>query len=388
MQQSQAAPTILIIEDSQIGRSMLGGIFSEAGYDTVHYAKDGIEGLEQTFKLNPDLVVLDLVMPRMDGFDYLKKIRSIGGTFSNLPVIVQTALSDKAKHSQAFTAGATDLILKPVNSSELIARVSVHLDNRSLVTNLSDHAQRTQGELLQARDMQSALLPSQKAMQEIESSFEIQIASHFVPSEELSGDLWGLKQLSDHEIALYLVDFTGHGVMAALNTFRLHTLIEARLPLHNRSGEYLTELNTHLHDMLMTREFATMFYAVINTKENRMDYAAAATTNPIILQGDGKLTMLSGSGLPLSVKENVVYKTQSLPFKPGDTLITYSDALLEKQRIRDKAFDESALLHTCASLTPGDTPDLILENIIAEFSRTTGDDKIDDDLTLVILQRL
>lgn len=388
MYSATTASTILVIEDSEIVRSMIGGIFSDAGYEEIHYAKDGIEGLEQTIKLNPDLVVLDLVMPRMDGFDYLRKIRSIGGNYSNLPIIVQTALADTVKHSQAFAAGATDLILKPITASELIARAGVHLDNRTLVRNLSDYRQRVEGEMHQARDMQSAILPSQETVRDIESDFQVQIASHFTPSEELSGDLWGIKKISDHEVALYLVDFAGHGVMAALNTFRLHTLIETKLPLHHKPGEYLTELNAYLHDLLMTREFATMFYAVINTKENRMDYAVAATTNPYIIQKNGNVIKLSGSGLPLSVKESSVYKTQSVPFHSGDTLIAYSDALLEKQRVREMAFDEAALERTFIAMSEGTAPSVTLDIILNEFDKTTGDSRIDDDLTIAVLQRI
>ncbi|MFO1242242.1 MAG: SpoIIE family protein phosphatase [Rickettsiales bacterium] len=387
MQPFNQATKILVIEDSAIGRSIISGIFSDAGYQSVYFANDGIEGIEQTVKLNPDLVVLDLIMPRMDGYDYLKKIRSIS-PYDTTPVIVQTALADTEKHTQAFAAGATDLILKPISPAELIARATVHLENRILQRNLLQHQERTESELSQAISMQMSILPSKESIAKLEDFFNLKIASHFVASEELSGDLWGIKKISEHEIALYQVDFAGHGVMAAMNTFRLHTLIESKLPLHNRPGDYLTELNNYLHEILMTREFATMFYGVINLLESRLDYAVAASTNAIILESGGNLRVLSGNGLPLSVKENTIYKTQSTPFQLLDTLITYSDALIEKQRVGNQAFDESGLLATCQRFNKTMSPQTMLTAILSAFYETTGDDCVEDDLTIAILQRI
>lgn len=337
--------TVLVIDDADFSREIVGHILRSAGISKLLFAKDGVEGMMMTNIHMPDLVIVDLIMPRMDGFEYCRQVRA-NQKLWDIPIIVQTAVAEPEKRADAFNAGATDVLTKPINAQEFVARVLLHLDKMALLKRLKDFNVRVEAELESARQMQNSLLPRSSELGDIKRMMPIDIASYFAASSELSGDFWGVEALSDDELAFYLVDFTGHGVMAALNTFRLHTLISSEFKPMNNPGEYLTKLSAKLYGLLMEQHFATMFYGVIDFKKETLSYACAASPSPVLMrQGDTEsVRLVDGSGLPLGIISDAAYETQILEFKKGDTILCYSDALIEEDNRHSIPFEEEDLL--------------------------------------------
>ncbi|MBF0333963.1 MAG: response regulator, partial [Alphaproteobacteria bacterium] len=120
---------VLVIEDSETNRRLLDALLRAAGIQTIAFAVDGIDGLEKVESFQPDLVVLDIMMPRMDGFEVCRRLRALP-EHRSLPILVQTGLETAQERTEAFRAGATDLVIKPLNGAEFLARVRVHLQNR------------------------------------------------------------------------------------------------------------------------------------------------------------------------------------------------------------------------------------------------------------------
>jgi sigma-B regulation protein RsbU (phosphoserine phosphatase) len=384
---------VLIIDDTDFSREIVGHILRGAGIQKISFAKDGLEGLNITRELQPDLVIADLMMPVMDGFEYCRQVRDLD-SFWDMPIIVQTGVAEPERRAEAFNSGATDLLVKPVNAEELVARVYLHLDKLMLLRRLREYNARVVAELESARQMQNTLLPREKDMREIHHVMPVRLASYFAASTELSGDFWGVHMLSEDELAFYLVDFTGHGVMAALNTFRLHALINSELYPTNNPGDYLTRLNKRLHSLLLDQHFATMFYGVINFTDNKLRYAAAASPGPILLSHDPRahVSMIDASGLPLGIISGASYETQVIDFVKGDTLMFYSDALIEKEDASGKVFDEDVLMDFVKSYydkqqqqESGEIlPQLLCDTVLDHFYETTGSKTLKDDLTIAI----
>lgn len=371
---------VLVVEDTEASRRLIGAFLAAAGIRDVAFAVDGVDGLEKAESFDPDLVILDIMMPRMDGFEVCKRLRA-NPRFRRLPILVQTALGAPEERTSVFRAGATDLVTKPIHGPELIARVRVHLENRLLVRNLEDFRERVQSELNLAREMQSQLLPSAETIASLSERHGLRLQAHFETSSELGGDYWGVRGLDDDRIAIFIVDFAGHGVTAALNTFRLHTLIRQFPPEGHTPASYLGLLNDRMVELLATDQYCTFLYGVLDVKTDLFTYAAAAAPAPIKGSSAGS-TLLDSSGLPVGIARGIPYDERVVPFPPGEFLLLYSDALTETQNSAGQVLEDddvSALaVEACRQADP-------MAHILTAFRQDRP--VVGDDLTVVWLSR-
>jgi len=371
---------VLVIEDNFRSRKLIGTFLNAVGITQVEYAEDGIQGLSKVSSFGPDLILLDLMMPNMDGIEFLQHLRA-DPIHRVLPVLVQSALDSTSHRNRAYEVGATDMLTKPINGAELLARVRVHLENRMMARRLEDFETRYD----KARQMQEALLPSSSTLQEIEQTHKIQIDAYFETSTKLGGDFWGVKAHENGKASIYMVDFAGHGVSAAVNTFRLHTLMGELPPPPEDPAAYLAILNKHLHRLLPAEQFATMFYGVIDPAVGRLDYATAATPAPLLHLAPGQAPRpLDTKGLPLGMVQTASYRSYNAEFPPGASLFLYSDALNETVGTDGRALEEEgvlALLDECLKQNHRPFAHLI-DTFFNRVSRP-----LPDDLTAVLIRR-
>ena len=377
---------ILIADDTLISREIVASYLRAEGFTNLVFARDGNDALEQVRLNQPDLIILDIIMPGMDGYDVCKQIRANPDTFE-VPIIAQTALEENEGRTRIFEDGATDLILKPLNKSELLARVRIHLEHRILVKQLRAYRDRTQSELVLAHDMQAMLVPRPDYYRIVGRDYGLSISATFQMSSELGGDIWGLAPLDRDNLAIYLVDFAGHGIGAALNTFRLHSLMWAEDEDLHDPGLYLESLNLQLKRLLPVGQYATMLYGVIDRKKALFRYACAASTSPIIGKNNGRdIRFLDGSGVPLGVTNDARYETRETPFGNDSFLMLYSDALIETPLNNGNMLDPERLhdvLHHIMN-RPGGGSDLASQVTDYFYDHTPRD--LSDDFTLITLQ--
>lgn len=374
---------ILVIEDMEFNRLVVTEILAAYGFKNFILAEDGEEGLKKTYESQPDIVILDIMMPKMNGYNYCAKVRK-DPQFSDMPIIVQTALSNPEQKVKAFESGATDLINKPINPKEFISRVLVHLENRFMVRDLKMYRERVENELKAAKHMQALLMPKPELISKIKSNLKINIEHYVESSSELGGDFWGVRPLQNGQLAFYMTDFSGHGVTAALNTFRLHTIMEEMID--SDPGRYLEALNQRLYALLARGDFATMLYGIIDTKKKTVRYASAGTTDPIIVvHGADNIEMISGAGFQLGVIADAKYETREFNFSPDDILIVYSDALVEVCNQKGELFGNERLvdfINVVLKINKGrvSAADL-LKDILRTFREYSGG-VLQDDLTV------
>jgi sigma-B regulation protein RsbU (phosphoserine phosphatase) len=376
---------ILVVEDNEINRLFLKKALNAQGFTKLLMVGSAQEALAVIGSFQPEIVLLDVIMPGgMDGFECCAAIRK-QACYQDLPILIQTSISEPELRVKAFEKGATDFISKPIYPEELCARVLVHLEKRHSLKSLRLYKNRVEMELENAKQLQLAILPDASEITNIESRCGLDIASYFQPSSEIGGDFWGIKNLFPHQVALWLVDFSGHGVAAALNAFRLQAHVKEHSSLAARPGEYLSHLNDKLLHLLMRGQFATMFYGIIDTQSNQLLYACASAPNPLILRrATGKVETIDGSGNLLGVSLHA-YPTQSIPFAPGDILLLYSDALTETANAAGDFIAEheiAALLekhHESSSQT--------IKDAILDSFKQHANGKLGDDLTITICAR-
>jgi sigma-B regulation protein RsbU (phosphoserine phosphatase) len=371
---------VLVIDDATPIRQLIGAFLREAGILLIAFAESGADGLAKLHSFDPDLVILDIVMPDFDGFEVCRRLRADPRT-RTLPILVATALDSPAERSAIFLAGATDVISKPIHGAELIARVKIQLENRLLIRNLQDHVKLMSLELDLARHMQENLLPRRDMLDVVEAETGLGITAHFQPSAELGGDLWSLHRLGEGRTGVSIIDFVGHGLAAALNTFRLHALMNQMAPDPLDPAAYLLALNGKLVDLLPRGQFATMFLAIIDSRRGLMTYAAAGSPSPVI--GNPGIHLLDGSGLPLGISLEARYQNCQVPFPVGADLFLYSDALSESVDHAGRCMDGNALADLVDHCRDKDGKPL--DRLVARFLKGRG--RITDDLTLVWLHQ-
>ena len=376
---------ILVVEDDDIARIMIEGFLEAAGFSNFRFAEDGLLGLEAVETFEPELVVLDIGMPRMNGYEVLQRLRA-NPKHGDLPVIVETAFDAAEERNKAFDYGATDLVAKPLNGTELIARIRIHLENRLFTKQLQAYQSRLTEDLALARRMQSELPPPRSYLDHIGEKYGLQIASVFEPSSELGGDFWGMQIIGPGLIGFINADFTGHGVSAALNTFRLHSFTSNLGSEHLPPAEYLKRLNDMLHRVLPRGQYATAVCGHIDVEKGELAYAAAGAPPPFIrLPGEQEFTPLDSSGMPLGISQNASYTLHTHPFPVGAEYFFCSDALMESPNESGEMLGDEGV-RTLLSKAQGQGGGLPLEDLLARF-RAHAVQPIDDDLTAVWVKR-
>ena len=376
---------VLIVDDAEFSREVIGKVFEKNGFSNINFAENGIVALQKTEEIEPDIVLLDLIMPELDGYEYCKRIRT-SPKFFTTPILVQSAADRPDEISKAFQAGATDFVSKPINADEVMARSRVHLENKFLMQDLTDYRRRVESELKSAKETQKAILPSDTEITEIQNQYGMDIEKYFEPSSELGGDFWGIKGISHNEVAFYTVDFSGHGVTAALNTFRIHTILQEQNSFSLPPGVFLSLINSHLNNLLSVGQFATMFYGVLNTNNNTFRYSSAGAPNPIVTDANGKTKIIDGSGVPLGISKDALYENKEIDFPAGSVLMLYSDALLETRNDKGDFLQERSFAGILEENKGGESKKLMQE-VLRKFSSHAKDNLI-DDLTINIYRRL
>ncbi|MGN1063652.1 MAG: SpoIIE family protein phosphatase [Alphaproteobacteria bacterium] len=322
-----SACRVLVIEDNIGNQTLVARLLNVAGIVDIDFAVDGIEGLKKVAETPPDLIILDITMPRMNGYEVLHHLKSTPQT-KDIPVLIQTASDTRETRDKTFSSGATDFISKPINPLEFFARVKVHLQNRLLVRGLEAQLSQLDEELLAAQKVQTDMLPSARILADIKSRYDLDIAHRFEPSSKLGGDFWQLFPISATKVVIYLCDFSGHGVAAAMNTVRLHTLINQMNKNIGAPSGFLQKVNAQLYDLLPRGQFATFFCGLFDVERHVLTYAGAGSPPPLLCS-NGQIIPLQTKGLPLGISPRPSYEDQVIAFHPGDNLLMYSDAFTE-----------------------------------------------------------
>jgi sigma-B regulation protein RsbU (phosphoserine phosphatase) len=249
---------------------------------------------------------------------------------TDIPILFLTGLSDDEHRTRGYRLGAVDYVSKPFSKDEMLARANVHLHNGMLNQRLKDYYQRVSTEMDKARRFQLGLLPSAQAVAQVGADYGLDLDITFTACEELAGDYWQLFPLNENQLAIALVDFTGHGVTAALNTATIHTLfleVEDRL---SDPSALLAGLNERLCKLMTVDSFATCWYGIYDKITQELTYTSHGAMPPYHIK-NGKINPLPSAGIPLGLVDYQATSptTATVKLKPDDALLLYSDALVE-----------------------------------------------------------
>ena len=370
---------ILVVDDTALNRELITEYLINNGYKNVITATDGKDALEKIKIKKPDLIILDIVMPFIDGIEVIRTLRT-HSDYSKIPILVQTISTDLQQRKQAWEYGATDIISKPIHKAELLARVKVHLQNGFLIGVLEEYQTVTREEISRALELQTSLLPSASKLQEFNEKYNLKIDSLFLPARFLSGDLWGMYEVAPNKIMVWICDFSGKGISASLSIFRLHTLFLQ----HRQQGLNLLKLmnilNNDLTELISVGQFCTCLIGLIDIEQKQFNYVSAGFTHPFVYVPEQRQFLLGdGAGLPLGITSDTAYEMRTLPLPPGSSLVLYSDLM----------WDDKGAIPGISFLAP-DLPNFIEKlqgRSVVEYIRShihsLREKGFSDDLTLV-----
>jgi phosphoserine phosphatase RsbU/P len=344
---------VLIVDDTQLNRRILQELLRRDQIDAV-CAEGGAEALEMMVMERPDLVLLDVMMPDMDGFEVCRRLKEDCDTAS-IPVIFLSALGEVDDKVRGLALGAEDYIAKPFENAEVLARVRAQLRLRRLTRELELRNKELvlkqkllEEDLQAAADIQRALIPKKK-----DAIPGIRLEWLFEPCTTIGGDIFCATRLDETRVALYLLDVSGHGVPPAMLSMMVAQSLAAGSELVARRSphapvavippaEVLSALDRDFPLGRFDRYF-TICYLLLDFVSGRLRYSSAGHPSPILVQADGTVRTLDEGGTVVGLGDGV-YLEGELDLGPGDRVYLYSDGITEPEHIREGHFGPDRLV--------------------------------------------
>ncbi|MCT7966157.1 MASE1 domain-containing protein [Laspinema sp. D1] len=378
----QGSAKLLIVDDEPINLQVLVNMLSLQNY-TVIQAKNGIEALELLHKgFKPDLVLLDVMMPKMTGYEVTQKIRETWQA-SEMPVLLLTAKNQLSDLVAGFESGANDYLTKPVEKDELLARIKTHLN----LLRLKSENVRLVAELEVTRQQQQMLLPSAEELLLIE---DLEIAAFMEPATEVGGDYYDVIQ---HQggVKIGIGDVTGHGlesgVLMIMVQMAVRTLLQSAIsnPIH-----FLTLLNLAVYGNLQRmKSEKNMSLMLLDYHQGKM-VVSGQHEDIILVRFGGQVELIDtvDLGFPVGLVEDIGEFVAELVIElnPGDVAIVYTDGITEAENIEGVQYGLHRLTEL-AGQQQGRSATEILEVILADVREFIGNQKVYDDITLLVLKQ-
>ena len=342
---------LLIVDDNENNRDMLSRRLARRGH-FVDVAEDGEKALDILERESFDLILLDIMMPGIDGIEVLKRIRQRYSA-SDLPVIMATAKDESTEVVQALEMGANDYVTKPLDFPVVLARVRTQLSLKHAQEALVAANAQMKRDLEAAAKVQKALLPQgHPSVQKFRFTWE------YRPCAELAGDSLNVFQIDDDHIAVYVLDVNGHGVPSSL----LSVMVSRNLSLHTNQSSLITEpceeppgylisnpskvakrLNMMFQMKTTSMYYFTILYGILETETGLFRYVSAGHPGPIRIRSGDKSEIYDTPAVPIGIKENVEYVDSVIELERGDRLYLHSDGLFEERNDKGEDFGRERL---------------------------------------------
>lgn len=385
---AESAGRILVVDDTESNRDMLSRRLVRRGFE-VETAEDGREALEIVRSGAFDLVLLDIMMPEVNGYEVLEEMKS-DENLRHIPVVMISAVDDVESVVRCLELGADDYLPKPFNPTLLRARVESTLAKKRLQDRERLYAQSLERELEIARDIQRGFLPS-----EMPRRPGWEIAVRFCPAHQVAGDFYDVFELSADRIGLVIADVCGKGVGAALFMALFRSLIRAHAdrasvspssPAFGILLEAITATNGYIVRMHKSAHtFSSVFFGVLDPGTGRLQYVNAGHLPPLIVGVDGSLRRLCATGPAVGLLKNASFEVGEARIEPGDLLLAFTDGVTEARNGRRGFYEEHRLEELLAS--PSTSASHLLDRIEESVKNYTGDAAQADDLTMLAVGR-
>jgi sigma-B regulation protein RsbU (phosphoserine phosphatase) len=377
---------LLIVDNDQLSRDILSRNLKREGY-VIETEADGPHALERLGEEKFDLVLWEVTLPGLNGFDVLTRIKK-DAALQHIPVVLLSEQTETENVIRCLESGAEDYLSKPFNPALLKARIRGCMERKALrdqeqrlLTTIKTQQERLTSELNEASAYLRSLLPAP-------TSEPFAIDWRFIPSSELGGDSFGYRWIDDDHFALYLLDVCGHGVGAALlSVAALNVLRSGSMPgtdFRNPS-EVLRAVNRAFPMEEQNNRYFTLWYGVYQRSTRKITYASGGHPPALlVVPGEATPKKLAAKGMMIGGIPGSRYVAQSSEVPPGSRLFLFCDGAYELTGAdgRPYTYDEfAAVLAKLSANIPVD-----MDGLVAQIRALNDSRPLDDDLSLITIQ--
>jgi phosphoserine phosphatase RsbU/P len=393
--ETESLANVLLVDDTPANLQVLGGMLKEQGC-IVRPVPSGKLAIRFAEADPPDIILLDIMMPEMDGYEVCRRLKKIE-RLKDIPIIFISALHETIDKVKAFSAGGVDYITKPFQFEEVQARLRTHLNIRQLqvkletqnrqLSELNEALRKSQSaleaELVYAANYVLSLIPPPIRQGDIQTNWL------YVPSTQLGGDSLGYHWIDDTHFALYLLDVSGHGVGAALlsvsvlNALRTQCLPDAdfRCP-----DQVLAALNTRFRVKDQYGLFFTIWYGVFDRNDRMLRYACGGHPPALLVDRSHQAMDLDDAeGVAIGFFPDTQYEAAEVQVPRGSRVYVFSDGCFEIERADGEVWTDVWSIEEMA-LYLANVPADDLSQLDALYQHTVqirGNERLDDDFSIV-----
>ncbi len=364
---------VLVVDDEQRILEILKLYLENQNFD-VYTASTGQEALDLLEKIEVDVIVSDLMMPNIDGTQLCRIVKN-EQKYNNPYFIMLTAKTTLDSKIEGLKIGADDYITKPFNVKEVIARVLAgarikRLQKTILEKNreLEKYKAKMEKEIYMASRFQKSLIPKKGKVTE-----ETSIDYLYIPAIQIGGDIFDIRKQPNGNVAFFVADVTGHGIVAALIAAILKLSFVQATDQYSSPYDIAQKINKDLLETTTEEQFVSLFIGVIDTNSMELKYIRAGHPEQF-LKTHGKIIELGGDGFLIGITDNLLISEQKIKILPDDIIYLFTDGITEAQNENGDLFGVARLKNI---LQQKDDLAAVLKEI--RFFTT----QFDDDITLV-----
>jgi serine phosphatase RsbU (regulator of sigma subunit) len=372
---TQAPPsTILVVDDNPVNLQLVVRTLAGSGH-RILAARNGGAALEIARRASPDLVLLDVLMPDMSGFDVYLHLNARQDA-PQVPVIFLSALDDVADKIAGLGLGAVDYVTKPIQPEEVRARVDNHLTRLFLERELRRNRDRLDRELADAAELQRLMLP-----QAMPAGF----AAHYRTSRHAGGDYYDVLRLDENRLSFIVADVSGHGASAAIVMAMIRTLFHTLGDAASDPEAALRHIDAQFDFLRNSTVFATATYGVVDTAHRTIRFASAGHPLPLLSRpGEGTTPLRCEGALPLLFPYPSPIPVAEHALSAGDRILVYTDGITDRQSPSGEMYEGDRLAAAFTRSARRDAPGVV-EHIVGDIEAFAAGAEAADDQTLLVI---
>ncbi len=388
---------ILVVDSSLTSAELISKYLISAGYEVL-IANDGQTALTKVKIFKPSVVILDLSLPKISGFDICKTLKQDFDT-KYVQILSMSSTYSKEIRARAFQVGADEYLEKSFDKETLLVKVQSLFRISMLTSQLKENFAKIEEQnklletqLLMANRIQKALIKDINMV-----AGDVLFKSAYLPAMEVGGDLYDIVKISPDKISLFMADVSGHGISAALLTSMLKSQFRTHALNNHEPDKLLYSMNNAFCDVFKDTDanvYTCAFSAVFDLTNKRITYANAGHSLPLLAKHKtGEVCEITSSGVPLGILENNYYVKKHIDYHEGDLILFFTDGLCDSHykdepeefliRIKD------LLSEIVSSPRKTISPDEVIQLIVNQFvDPKQGENYRSDDISLIVINIL
>ena len=366
---------VLIVDDVKANVDILVQALSSEYKLSV--ALGGQQALEAVRRSPPDLILLDIMMPDVDGYEVCRKLRAAEAT-RELPIMFLSSLEDVTDKARGFEVGGNDYLTKPFEILEVKARVRSLLKAKAYAEAVKAAAER---DLRIAREIQMGLLPADVSAQTRGTGLDVH--AMLEPARQVGGDLYEVLRLGPDRVLVAVGDVSGKGIPAALFMAVAMTLLRSLARQGHAPEEILRRLNDELLEQNPRGMFVTLQCLVFDLATGRVTCASAGHHAAVrVAPGEAPELAFTSCGRVLGLMPSEAISSETMRLRAGDVFVLFTDGVSEAFDPNEDLFGEERLLAQLQG-SPGQSAPDITRGVVKAVQDYAAGAQQSDDITVV-----